>query len=48
MKRNINGELRDTVSTFRYGKEEVVMIDGGVVEVLNNNVVVLAESVIED
>lgn len=30
------------------GKEEVVMIDGGVVEVLNNNVVVLAESVIED
>lgn len=30
------------------GKEEVVMIDGGVVEVLNNKVVVLAESVIED
>ena len=30
------------------GKEEVVMIDGGVVEVLNNKVVVLAESVIEE
>lgn len=30
------------------GKDEVVMIDGGVVEVLNNKVVVLAESVIED
>lgn len=30
------------------GKQEVVVIDGGVVEVLNNNVVVLAESVIED
>lgn len=29
------------------GKEETVMIDGGVVEVLNNKVVVLAESVIE-
>ncbi len=30
------------------GKDEVVMIDGGVVEVLNNKVIVLAESVIED
>ena len=30
------------------GKEDVVMIDGGVVEVLNNNVIVLAESVIEE
>lgn len=30
------------------GKEETVMIDGGVVEVLNNKVVVLAESVIEE
>ena len=30
------------------GKEEVVIIDGGVVEVLNNKVVVLAESVIEE
>lgn len=29
------------------GKEEFVMIDGGVVEVLNNKVVVLAESVTE-
>jgi len=28
-------------------KEEFVMIDGGVVEVLNNKVVVLAESVTE-
>ncbi|MFT6873235.1 MAG: F-type H+-transporting ATPase subunit epsilon [Roseivirga sp.] len=30
------------------GKDEVVVIDGGVVEVLNNKVIVLAESVIED
>ena len=30
------------------GKDEVVIIDGGVVEVLNNKVIVLAESVIED
>ena len=30
------------------GKEEIVKIDGGVVEVLNNKVVVLAESVYED
>ena len=30
------------------GKEEIVMIDGGVVEVLKNKVVVLAESVIEE
>ncbi len=30
------------------GKDEVVMIDGGVVEVLNNKVIVLAESVIKD
>ena len=30
------------------GQEEVVIIDGGVVEVLNNKVVVLAESVIEE
>ncbi len=30
------------------GKEETVVIDGGVVEVLNNKVVVLAESVIEE
>jgi len=30
------------------GKEETVTIDGGVVEVLNNKVVVLAESVIEE
>ncbi|GHE52364.1 MULTISPECIES: ATP synthase F1 subunit epsilon [Roseivirga] len=30
------------------GKEDVVIIDGGVVEVLNNKVVVLAESVIEE
>lgn len=30
------------------GKDEVVVIDGGVVEVLNNKVVVLAESVIEE
>ncbi len=29
------------------GKDEVVTIDGGVVEVLNNKVIVLAESVIE-
>lgn len=29
------------------GKEEFVTIDGGVVEVLNNKVIVLAESVIE-
>lgn len=29
------------------GQNEVVVIDGGVVEVLNNKVVVLAESVIE-
>jgi F-type H+-transporting ATPase subunit epsilon len=30
------------------GKTEELIIDGGVVEVLNNNIVVLAESVIED
>jgi len=30
------------------GKTEELTIDGGVVEVLNNNIVVLAESVIED
>ncbi len=30
------------------GKDEVVMIDGGVVEVLNDKVIVLAESIIED
>ena len=30
------------------GKSEELTIDGGVVEVLNNNIIVLAESVIED
>lgn len=30
------------------GKTEELTIDGGVVEVLDNNIVVLAESVIED
>ena len=38
------GKMKSSAS----GKQEVVVIDGGVVEVLNNNVVVLAESVIED
>ena len=36
------------MTIFASGKQEVVVIDGGVVEVLNNSVVVLAESVIED
>jgi len=40
------GKGKMTISAS--GKQEVVVIDGGVVEVLNNNVVVLAESVIED
>ncbi len=30
------------------GKTEELTIDGGVVEVLNNNIIVLAESVVED
>ncbi len=30
------------------GQDEIVMIDGGVVEVLNNKVIVLAESVYEE
>jgi len=40
------GKGKMTISAS--GKQEVVVIDGGVVEVLNNNVVVLAESIIED
>ncbi|MFY0593436.1 ATP synthase F1 subunit epsilon [Roseivirga sp.] len=40
------GKGRMTISAS--GKQDVVVIDGGVVEVLNNNVIVLAESVIED
>lgn len=40
------GKGKMTISAS--GKQEVVVIDGGVVEVLNNNVVVLAESVIEE
>ena len=38
------GEMRIVSS----GKEEKVVIDGGVVEVLQNKVIVLAESVLED
>ena len=38
------GEMRIVSS----GKEEKVIIDGGVVEVLSNKVIVLAESVFED
>ena len=38
------GKMRIVVS----GKEETVIIDGGVVEVLNNKVVVLAELAIEE
>lgn len=38
------GPVRITAS----GKSEALIIDGGVVEVLNNNIIVLAESVIED
>ncbi|MBK6265725.1 ATP synthase F1 subunit epsilon [Marivirga sp. S37H4] len=34
--------------TYTTGKEEkTIIVDGGVVEVLNNNIVVLAEKVIE-
>ncbi|OEK06598.1 ATP synthase F1 subunit epsilon [Roseivirga misakiensis] len=40
------GKGKMTISAS--GKQDVVVIDGGVVEVLNNNVIVLAESVIED
>lgn len=36
------------VSITASGKNEHMIIDGGVVEVLNNNVIVLAESVIEE
>jgi len=35
------------VSITSSGKVENLIIDGGVVEVLNNNVIVLAESVVE-
>ena len=40
------GKGKMTISAS--GKQEVVVIDGGVVEVLNDKVVVLAESIIED
>ena len=36
------------VSIKAPGQEEELMIDGGVVEVLDNNIIVLAESVIEE
>ena len=35
------------VSISASGKKEEITIDGGVVEVLDNNIIVLAESVIE-
>ena len=44
----ISALAKGKLSISTSGKNEHMVIDGGVVEVLNNNVIVLAESVIEE